>query len=55
VVRRIEDGLRDIGAAGGEVLEGPSADGPRRIATFRDPAGNVVGIVQEGATEPSTH
>lgn len=50
-VQAIEDGLRNIGAAGGVVLEGPSPDGPRRIATFRDPAGNVVGIVQEGASE----
>ena len=46
-VRNIVDGLREIGAAGGQVLEGPSPDGPRLIATFRDPAGNVVGIVQE--------
>lgn len=52
-VQAIEDGLRNIGAAGGEVLEGPSPVGPRRLATFRDPAGNVVGIVQEGAPEPS--
>jgi uncharacterized protein len=32
--------------AGGEVLEPPSADGPtRRLATIRDPAGNVLGVV----------
>jgi uncharacterized protein len=49
-VQRIVDGLREVGAAGGTVLEGPSEDGPRWIATFRDPAGNVVGIVQEGAS-----
>lgn len=46
-VRNIEHGLREIAAAGGTALEGPSPDGPRLIATFRDPAGNVVGIVQE--------
>jgi predicted enzyme related to lactoylglutathione lyase len=49
-VRDIETGLGEIGAAGGTVLEGPAPDGPRLIATFRDPAGNVVGIVQEPAS-----
>jgi hypothetical protein len=49
-VDRMEDGLREIRAAGGQVIEGPDPDGPRLIATFRDPAGNVVGIVQEGAS-----
>jgi uncharacterized protein len=48
-VGKMEDGLREIRAAGGHILEGPSADGPRTIATFRDPGGNAVGIVQEGA------
>jgi catechol 2,3-dioxygenase-like lactoylglutathione lyase family enzyme len=32
-----------------EVLDGPSPDGPRLIATFRDPAGNIVGILQESS------
>jgi len=49
-VRNIENGLREIRTAGGTVLDGPSPDGPRLIATFRDPAGNVVGIVQEAAS-----
>jgi predicted enzyme related to lactoylglutathione lyase len=32
---------------GGEVLEHPTPDGPDRLlATVRDPAGNVVGLVQ---------
>lgn len=49
-VRDIETGLGEIAAAGGTVLDGPSSDGPRLIATFRDPAGNVVGVVQEAAS-----
>jgi hypothetical protein len=49
-VDQMEQGLREISAAGGQLLEGPSADGPRMIATFCDPSGNVVGIVQEGAS-----
>jgi len=35
-----------VAATGGEVLETPSPDGPRRLlATIRDPAGNAVGVV----------
>lgn len=47
-VDRIDDALREITAAGGQILGGPTADGRRWIATFRDPAGNVMGVVQEG-------
>ena len=37
-------------AHGGEVVEGPHLDSPggEWIATFRDPAGNVIGLYQEG-------
>ncbi len=45
------DGMREtlklVRAYGGEVLELPVPDGPDRLlATVRDPAGNVVGLVQ---------
>jgi predicted enzyme related to lactoylglutathione lyase len=35
-------------ANGGEVLEPPSPDGPRTLATIRDPGGNALGLVQLG-------
>jgi predicted enzyme related to lactoylglutathione lyase len=35
-------------AAGGEVRDGPTADGPRRLASFTDPAGNLVGVAEHG-------
>jgi predicted enzyme related to lactoylglutathione lyase len=47
-VDHIDVTLESIRASGGEVLEAPTPDGPRWLATFRDPAGNVVGIVQHG-------
>ena len=46
-VDRIDDTIGLVRANGGEVLDGPSPDGPERLlATIRDPAGNVLGIVQ---------
>ena len=43
----IERALEKTRAAGGEVIESPTPDGPARIlATIRDPAGNAVGLVQ---------
>jgi predicted enzyme related to lactoylglutathione lyase len=40
--------LESVRASGGEVIEPPSPDGPRWLATIRDPAGNVLGIAQHG-------
>jgi len=40
-------------AHGGEIVEPPLADSPggtSLIATFRDPAGNVIGLYQEGSS-----
>ena len=40
-----------VAAHGGEVVEAPALDtgpGGEWIATFRDPAGNVIGLYQEG-------
>lgn len=48
-VERIDDTVEAVRTSGGEVLEPVSADGPRWLATIRDPAGNVIGVVQHGA------
>jgi uncharacterized protein len=47
-VEHIDDILASVHASGGEIVEHPSPDGPRWIATNRDPGGNVIGIVQHG-------
>jgi predicted enzyme related to lactoylglutathione lyase len=47
-VDRIDDTVALLRANGSEILEGPYAQGPRWLATFRDPAGNVLGIAQHG-------
>ena len=47
-VEAIDATLESVPSSGGEVLEAPSADGPRWLATIRDPGGNVVGLAQHG-------
>ena len=47
-VDRIDDTLESVRASGGEVLEPPSPDGPRWLATIRDPGGNALGLAQHG-------
>ena len=43
------DGIVDrIKANGGEIVKSPYAEGDLWVATFRDPAGNVIGIWQHG-------
>ena len=39
--------LDGIVAAGGEVVEPISGQAPELVATFRDPAGNVLGVGQQ--------
>lgn len=47
-VDRIDETLELVRTYGGAVLEGSSPDGTERLlATIRDPAGNVLGIVQD--------
>jgi predicted enzyme related to lactoylglutathione lyase len=36
-----------VEAHGGEIVETPSPEGNRVVATFRDPAGNILGLWQE--------
>lgn len=41
------EAMKLVRAYGGDVLEHPTPDGPDRLlATVRDPAGNVIGLVQ---------
>ncbi len=41
------EAMKLVRTHGGEVLEHPTPDGPDRLlATVRDPAGNVIGLVQ---------
>jgi predicted enzyme related to lactoylglutathione lyase len=47
-VDRIDDTLESVRANGGEIVDRPMPDGPRWLATFRDPAGNLIGIAQHG-------
>ncbi len=50
--------LADARVAGGELRDGPMPDGPRLLASFADPAGNLLGIVQHdhapAPAEPAT-
>jgi predicted enzyme related to lactoylglutathione lyase len=48
MVASVEETLTKISAAGGEVVTPltPQGEG-EAFATFRDPAGNVLGIVQQ--------
>ena len=46
-VDSVDATLERIGAAGGAVVTEPYAEGNLRVATFRDPAGNVVGLWQQ--------
>jgi predicted enzyme related to lactoylglutathione lyase len=47
-VDRIDEAVARISAHGGQVDTAPYAEGDLWVATFRDPAGNVMGIWQAG-------
>jgi len=47
-VNRIDDAIKQIEAQGGEVVKAPYLEGNLWVATFRDPAGNAIGLWQEG-------
>jgi len=47
-VDAIDSTLTEAAAHGGEVVEVPCSFGGSWIATFRDPAGNLIGLYQEG-------
>jgi hypothetical protein len=44
----IDDVVGRVAAHGGEVVKPPYAEGNLWVAIFRDPAGNVIGLWQEG-------
>jgi uncharacterized protein len=48
-VDSVDDALERVaGGGGGEVVDEPYAEGDLWVATFRDPAGNVLGVWQRG-------
>jgi uncharacterized protein len=47
-VESVDDTLDKIVAEGGEVVTAPYPEGDLWVATFRDPAGNVLGVWQQG-------
>ena len=47
-VERIDDTLEKVSAHGGAVMAAPYPEGDLWVATFRDPAGNILGVWQRG-------
>jgi predicted enzyme related to lactoylglutathione lyase len=49
-VDSIDGTLAQVAAHGGDIVDAPHLDSPggEWIATFRDPAGNLMGLYQEG-------
>jgi uncharacterized protein len=47
-VHGVREALERITATGGEVVRQPYDEGGLLVATFRDPAGNVLGVWQAG-------
>jgi uncharacterized protein len=50
-VERVDEALERVSAHGGTTVEAPYREGDLWVATFRDPAGNVVGVWQRGPRE----
>jgi len=50
-VERVRDTLDRAVAQGAEVVTAPYPEGDLCVATFRDPAGNLVGMWQQGACD----
>lgn len=48
-VDHIDEVVARVSARGGEVVRAPFSEGTLRVATFRDPAGNVLGLWEEEA------
>lgn len=47
MVDDIDDAVRAVRNAGGEIVQAPGVDAPELTARFRDPAGNIFGLYQE--------
>jgi uncharacterized protein len=52
-VERIDETLDKVTAGGGEIVTAPYPEGDLWVATFRDPAGNVIGVWQQGPRDSS--
>jgi uncharacterized protein len=50
-VDSVDEALEHVSAHGGTMVEAPYPEGDLWVATFRDPAGNVVGVWQRGPRE----
>lgn len=50
-VERVDETLEKVVTKGGKVVKQPYAEGDLRVATFRDPAGNVIGVWQRSLAE----
>jgi uncharacterized protein len=50
-VERVDEALEKVVARGREVVAPPYPEGDLWVATFRDPAGNVIGVWQQGPRE----
>jgi predicted enzyme related to lactoylglutathione lyase len=48
-VDRIDDVVQRVVNQGGEIVKAPYPEGDLRVATFRDPAGNLMGIWEEAS------
>jgi predicted enzyme related to lactoylglutathione lyase len=48
-VASVDETLEKVVARGGEVVTPLYPEGDLRVATFRDPSGNVVGVWQQGS------
>jgi hypothetical protein len=48
-VEGIDEAVARIADHGGDLVRAPYAEGTLRVATFRDPAGNVLGLWEETA------
>jgi predicted enzyme related to lactoylglutathione lyase len=50
-VESVDEAVAAIEAQGGQIVERPYPEGNLRVATFRDPAGNVVGLWQTASRQ----
>jgi predicted enzyme related to lactoylglutathione lyase len=47
-VNRIDDVVKRVAANGGGIVKAPYPEGNLRVAIIRDPAGNIIGLWQDG-------